>query len=80
MYQNSVLNKGTFLNDEFSDVYIVYADIGIEDIKLLDGEVEAIQFLDLETFSKWIDGKGEPMVPHPIEYPKVLEYFRTVIL
>ena len=41
---------------------------------LLDGEVEAVKFLTVEEFKKWINGEGEKMVSHSEEYSKLIEF------
>ena len=74
LWTDSILNAGAFINKEFNPVYVVKADIDISDIKLLDGEVEAVKFLSISEFKDWISGKGEKMVPHEEEYTKLLDY------
>lgn len=71
---DSVFNNGALINKEFNPVYVVKKDIDISEIKLLDGEVEAVKFLTFEEFKKWIENKGEKMVPHEEEYAKLLKY------
>jgi isopentenyl-diphosphate delta-isomerase len=72
--QHVILNGGTYVNNEFNDVYVVRKDIQIDEIKMADGEVEAVRYLRLDEFRQWILGKGELMVPHTEEYQKLLEY------
>lgn len=36
-------------------------------------EVEEVKWIDLDEFRKWMNGEGEPMVPHPEEYKLLLE-------
>jgi len=71
----SILNNGTYINNEFQDVYIIPIDLDIITMKLeKDGEVEQVKFIDVEEFKKWIIGEREPMVPHKEEYTKLLEH------
>ncbi len=74
--EHIILNNGTYINNEFQDIFLVKEDINISDIKLTDGEVEAVKFLSIEDFKKWIegDGEGEPVVPHEEEYRLLLNY------
>jgi len=74
LWTDSLLNNGAFRNREFNPVYVVRADIKISDIKLDDGEVEAVKFLSFDDFKDWTQGKGEKMVPHEEEYRKLIEY------
>lgn len=72
---HSVLNNGTYVNNEFQDVYIVPTDLDLSTIKLeKDGEVEEVRFLSIDEFKKWINGNGELMVPHEEEYTKLVEH------
>ena len=72
--EHIVLNDGTYINNEFQDVYLVKKDIDNSRIKLTDGEVEEVKFLTVGEFKKWVDGKGEPMVPHEKEYRQLMNY------
>lgn len=74
---DSILNNGAFINREFNAVYMVRVNIKVTDIKLNDGEVEAVKFLSIEEFKKWINGEGEKMVPHEEEYRKLLESLKN---
>lgn len=72
---HSVLNSGTYVNNEFQDVYIVHTDLDPTSINLeKDGEVEQIRFVSIPEFKDIISGKSEPVVPHKEEYEKLLNY------
>jgi isopentenyl-diphosphate Delta-isomerase len=71
---DSVFPEMGMNNREFNPVYVVREDINISDIKLEDGEVEAVKFLSLGEFKKWVDRVGEKMTPHEEEYAKLIEY------
>ncbi len=72
--EHIVLNNGTYVNNEFQDVYLVREDVEDSQIKLTDGEVEAVKFLSLDEFGQWMTGKGELVVPHEEEYRRLLQY------
>jgi len=74
--EHIILNDGTYINNEFQDVFMVRKDLDILQIKLIDGEVEAVRFLSLGEFKKWVKGQMEPMVPHEEEYRRLLEHIR----
>lgn len=71
---HAILNNGTYINNEFNDVYLVHCDLDLSEFKLIDGEVEKIYWISQEEFKKWIKGKGELLTPHEEEYKKLLEY------
>jgi isopentenyldiphosphate isomerase len=75
--EHIILNNGTYVNNEFQDVYLIQRDISISDIKLTDGEVDAVKFVTIDEFKKLIKGEGEPIVPHKEEYQKLLGYIST---
>jgi isopentenyl-diphosphate delta-isomerase type 1 len=70
--EHAVLNGGTYIENEFQDVYLVRADIDEADLVLQETEVEAVRWCDLEEISRWLEGGGEPLVPHTAEYERLL--------
>src|SRR3989338_2527241 len=72
-----VINKGTYVNNEFQDVFLVHSDISIEDLVLPPDEVEEVRWLDISEFKKWIAGQGEAIVPHDEEYKRLLEHLEV---
>ena len=72
--QNIVSNNGTYLENEFVDIYLIRLDFEISKYKGEPDEVEELRWLTKEEFKKWIQGEGEQMVPHREEYEKILEY------
>lgn len=72
--EHIILNEGTYINNEFQDVFIVRKDISIAEITIDPEEVEEVRWISIEEFQKWIDGKGELMVPHTQEQKRLLEY------
>jgi len=72
--EHIVLNDGTYINNEFQDVYLVKKDVDNSRMKLDNREVEEVKFLTVDEFKKWVDGKGEPMVPHEKEYRQLMNY------
>lgn len=57
---------------EIHDVYLVRKDIEESSLVLPADEVEEVRFLTLDQFEQWVDGGGEPMVPHPEYYNRLL--------
>ena len=72
--QHYVLNEGTYINNEFADVYLVHLDLNISEFKIDSFEVEEIRWLDTKEFKKWIKEGKELLTPHNGEYEMLLEY------
>ena len=71
--EHTVLNNGTYVNDEFQDVYLVRLDIKPQELKLPADEVSEIKWLGIEELKLWLKGGGEILVPHEEEYRRLLE-------
>ena len=65
---NSVLNDGTYLNNEFQDIYFVESDHAISDYKPQESEVSEIKFIPVQDLKKIISNNNPTFVPHPKEY------------
>lgn len=72
--EHVVLNGGTYINNEFQDVYLVQLDTVLPDIKLSDGEVSEIKWISVDEFKSWMGKKEYNLVPHDEEYNRLLEY------
>lgn len=74
----SIQNNGAYINNEFQDVFLVRSEILISELKIPSDEVEEARWIDIEEFSKWINGEREAMVTHEEEYQKLLDYLRDL--
>lgn len=70
--EHIILNEGTYIANEFQDVYIVRMDFDIETLSLQKEEVEQVRWISLEEFNEWRKGGAEPLVPHEDEYTRLL--------
>lgn len=52
------------VNSEFNYVYLLKYDGGVEDLKLLDGEVQALKFLPIEKVKSDLQSGSGSYVPH----------------
>lgn len=71
--QQRIQHQSDFIDEEFNDVYLVRSDVNASDFMFEKEEVEEVKWMDLDEFRKWMNGEGEPMVPHPEEYKLLLE-------
>jgi isopentenyldiphosphate isomerase len=71
--EHVTLNEGTYIANEFQDVYLVQKDVDEEKLSLQIEEVQAVRWIDIEEFKEWIQGKGEPLVPHLEEHTRLLK-------
>lgn len=78
--EHIVLNSGTYINNEFQDVYLVHSNLTISEFKIDPVEVEEIRWIDIEELKKWICGDGEKLAPRSEEYKKLLGYLQTSYL
>lgn len=69
-----VLNNGTYLDNEFSDAYLVSKDIDISNIKMQKKEVAEVKFIDFKQLKKMIISDVNSFVPHPEEYKQLFEF------
>ena len=59
-----VLNKGTYLNNEFNYVYLIKKDLNLNELILQSVEVKDIKWLAISEFKKWVAEKRRDLVPH----------------
>jgi isopentenyldiphosphate isomerase len=72
--QQSVLNNGTFINNEYNNVYLVKMDLDINQFKMQVEEVKDLRWISISEFKKWVEEKRSDLVPHSEEYKLILEY------
>ncbi len=70
--EHIVLNNGTYVNNEFQDVYLVHSDVDLSELRLPADEVSEVRWVGIEEFKLWMKGKGEKLVPHEEEYALLL--------
>ncbi len=73
LIQRAILNNGTFINNEFNDVYLLKTDLDLAKVKLQKEEVSEIKFIPFAELEKIINSGDENFVPHPQEYKKLFE-------
>jgi len=72
--QEFILNNGTYIDNEFQNVYLVKVDIGINQLRLQKEELKALKWIKISEFKKWVEEKKFDLVPHPEEYKILLKY------
>ncbi len=70
--KQSVLNNGTFVNNEFNDVYLVKKDLDISKIQLQAEEVSEVRWFSIEEMKSILANKMPGYVSHPEEYKKLI--------
>lgn len=63
---------------EVHDVYLVRKKVSIDELAIDDEDIVEVRLITLDEFAKWIERKGEPMVPHPEYYSIFLEKLSTI--
>jgi isopentenyldiphosphate isomerase len=74
--EHIILNQGTYINNEFQDVYLVCLDILPEKIKFDKEEVSEIKWVSIDEFKLLISKEEYKMVPHEEEYRCLLDYLK----
>ena len=66
--ESAVLNHGTYIENEFHEIYVVTRPIDVATLVLQDGEVDEVDLVTLDELRRRI----ETMVPHAEEYDFVI--------
>lgn len=74
--QQSVLNKGTYINNGHNDIYLVEMNIKIKELTLQKEEVEEVKYIPWREFKAWVDKDRKDVVPHPKEYSLLFNYLQ----
>ena len=64
----SIQNKGTYINKEYNDVFIVRKDIKLADMQRQISEVDDLRYITLDELKKWIREKNPELVDHEKEF------------
>jgi len=68
----SVLNKGTFINNEHDDVYLLRKDLDLSKIKLQKEEVSEVKWFTLDDLRQILHERRQGFVIHEEEYLALL--------
>ena len=71
--QQITTNNGAFINNEFSDVYLVKTDLDLSKFELQKEEVAEVKFIPFKDLQSAIINKSSEFVPHPEEYRLLFE-------
>lgn len=71
--QQKIINNGTFINNEFNDLYLVEKDIPISEMTMQESEVQDLKYIHWRELKKWVDSGYEKLVPHSEEYKLLFE-------
>lgn len=65
----------TFINNEFDDLYIVRADIKIEDMKYQEEEISEIMYVPYKQFKKMVNEHQHDLLRHDDEFKILFDLF-----
>ncbi len=71
------MNQGTFINNEFNDIYIIKKDILVFEIKMQKSEVQDLKYIHWTDLEKMVDEVYEKLVPHQEEYKLLFKYLKN---
>lgn len=72
--QQGIINNGTYINNEYNDLYIIKKDIDISEMKMQESEVQDLRYIHWTKLKQWVDKGCEKLVPHPEEYGLLFNY------
>jgi isopentenyldiphosphate isomerase len=75
--QSSLHKNGTYINNEFNDVYVFKKDIDLTSIRLQPEEVSEVVFVSLQELEQRVKEKDETLVKHDKEYQLLFNYLHT---
>ncbi len=76
--EHIILNAGTYISNEFQDIYLVRTGIDPALHYKTNEEVSEIRWIDLNSFIAWTRGQGELLVPHDEEYARLIALLDNV--
>lgn len=74
--EHIILNNGTYVNNEFQDVYLVHSDVSITELRFPEDEVEEMRWVNVAEFKQWISEGRKDIVPHSEEYSRLFKYIK----
>ncbi|MFA6305941.1 MAG: NUDIX domain-containing protein [Candidatus Gracilibacteria bacterium] len=66
-----ITNKGTFINNEHKDIYLIKKDIEIKNLKPDPSEISEVKFMKIEDLKAQIEAHDKKFVPHEEPYKKL---------
>lgn len=75
--ENIILNQGTYVNNEFQDVYVVRMDIELSQMHS-DEEVSELKWIEFEEFKLISKDEKSMLVPHAEEYDRLIRYIENI--
>ncbi|KKT01002.1 MAG: hypothetical protein UV76_C0004G0034 [Candidatus Nomurabacteria bacterium GW2011_GWA2_43_15] len=76
--EHIILNQGTYVNNEFQDVYLVHLDISRKEIKFGKGEVAEIKWVSMDGFKLLMSNEKYKLAPRKEEYRRLLDYIEKL--
>lgn len=70
-HEKRMINDGTFIDNEFYDVFVLRFDVPIDQIKMQESEVQAVKYVKYADFKNLITQK-DIFVAHDVAYKMLL--------
>ena len=74
----NVHNSGTYIDNEYIDVFLMEKDVRIEDINFDRSEVSDVKYISLNDFKALVTRKSPEISPHYEEYDLILNTVLSV--
>ncbi len=76
--QENIINHGTYIEREYSYIYLVEKDIPLSEMVMQKSEVEDLMYIHWKDLQKWVENNfekdGNKLVPHLEEYKLLFNY------
>ena len=74
--RQNIVNNGTYIDNEFVDVYIIEKDIPLSKIVMQESEVKNIQYIFWEKLKDWVNSGSKNLFYHHEEYQLLFDYLK----
>lgn len=74
--QQKVLNNGTYLNNEFNDVYLLKHDLDSSQAKFQVEEISEIKWIKVSELERVLQEQDQNYVQHDEEYAELIKFLR----
>ncbi|MFA6917876.1 MAG: NUDIX domain-containing protein [Candidatus Gracilibacteria bacterium] len=75
--ETNITNNGTFINNEFKEVYLLELDLEIEDYHVQKEEVETVKYINSTELENSIKQNPKEFVSHDMLYEKFFAFLKA---
>jgi len=76
--QEVILNNGTYVDNEFNDIYLVILNMDNQKLHIQEEELDDLQWISIPELKKWVAEKRPDLVPHESECNILFDYLENL--